>query len=225
MKLDWRETMTKDSRQITQDVWKQKSDEELLAASEDFSVYTEEAEEIIRAEMRRRRDMPEPAPIVRTVGDEQSGQPISSSTNNRIVMAIGMVSVVIGVALIIISPKLLFVEHVPGGFLNLGMERITDLRSVSLFFGVAALIVGGIISAVGFVQFSSTQPTTPPAPTSQPVVSQSASPKSIELGNTPDEVQSVMGQPDKIINLGARVIHVYEDMKIIYVEGKVADVQ
>ena len=36
---------------------------------------------------------------------------------------------------------------------------------------------------------------------------------------------SVMGQPDKIINLGARVIHVYKDMNITYVDGKVSDVQ
>lgn len=32
-------------------------------------------------------------------------------------------------------------------------------------------------------------------------------------------------RPDKIINLGARVIHVYMDMKIIYVDGRVSDVQ
>jgi hypothetical protein len=106
-----------------------------------------------------------------------------------------------------------------------GSEQITDLRDAAKFCGVALLIVGGIISAIGFSQFKSTQPTMPPAPATQPVVTQSISPKSIELGNTPDEVQSVMGQPDKIINLGARVIHVYEDMKIIYVEGKVSDVQ
>jgi hypothetical protein len=94
-----------------------------------------------------------------------------------------------------------------------------------MFFGVALLIVGGIISAVGFSRFITTQPATPPAPTTQPVVTQSASPKSVELGNTSDEVQSVMGQPDKILNLGVRIIHVYKDMKIIYVDGKVADVQ
>ena|SRR2546430_1103179 len=37
----------------------------------------------------------------------------------------------------------------PGSQLE-GGERITDLRNVTLFFGVALLIVGGIISAVGF---------------------------------------------------------------------------
>jgi hypothetical protein len=79
--------------------------------------------------------------------------------------------------------------------------------------------------SVGFSQFNSTRMTVSPGLITQPVVPRSASPKSIELGNTPDEVQLVMGQADKIINLGARVIHVYKDMKIIYVDGKVSDVQ
>jgi hypothetical protein len=157
-----------------------------------------------------------------------SGVNRGNPMNRRTVISIGIVIAVIGVALIIISPSLLFVEPGPPSRFDpwgLGNQKITDLRNVAMFFGVALLIVGGIISAVGFNQFTSIQPTTPPAPTAQPVVTQSVSPKSVELGNTPDEVQSVMGQPDKIINLGARVIHVYKDMKIIYVDGKVSDVQ
>jgi hypothetical protein len=210
-----------EKEEITKDIWQQKSDEELITVSEHLSEYTEEAEEIIRAELQRRR-MPEPEPTVRTFGVEQSEQP----TNSKI--TIGIIILIIGIALIIISPSLLFVEagrpsqFDPWGW---GNQRITDLRNVARFFGAALLIVGGIISAVGFSQFMSTQPTPPPAPTTQPVVTQSASPKSVEIGNTTDEIQSVMGQPDKIINLGARVIHVYKDMKIIYVDGKVSDVQ
>lgn len=151
---------------------------------------------------------------------------VSSLMNNRI--TIGIIILIIGVALIIISPSLRFEEtvgHYGEGFMRFPIKRITDLRDAAQFCGVALLIVGGIISAVGFSQFVRTQPATPPAPTTQRVATQSVSPKSVELGNTPDEVQSVMGQPDKIINLGARVIHVYKDMKIIYVDRKVSDVQ
>jgi predicted RNA-binding Zn-ribbon protein involved in translation (DUF1610 family) len=157
-----------------------------------------------------------------TVEDEQSKQPPPSKITK------GIIILIVGVALIIISPSLTFTEttHFNAGFGDmLDFRTNTQLKDLAFFGGIAFLVVGGIISALGFSKFRSTQPTTPPAPTTQPVVTQSVSPKSVELGNTPDEVQSVMGQPDKIINLGARVIHVYEDMKIIYVDGKVSDVQ
>ncbi len=158
-----------------------------------------------------------------TMGKESSGKKDLS----RAVIAFGIIIIIIGVALIILSPSLLFTETVADPLLGRGQARhyTTDLRSGALLCGIALLFVGGIISAVGYSVFISTQPTTQPAPTTQPVVTQSVSPKSVELGNTPDEVQSVMGQPDKIINLGARVTHVYKDMKIIYVDGKVSDVQ
>src|ERR1044072_1224984 len=158
---------------------------------------------------------------VRTLGVEQSKQLMNSK------ITIGIIILVIGVALTIISPSLRFVETVEysrSGAPTLIMQD-TDLRDAAKFCGVALLIIGGIISAVGFSRFITTQPTTPPTPTTQPIVTQSTSPKSVELGNTPDEVQSVMGRPDKIINLGAQVLHVYKDMKIIYLDGKVSDVQ
>jgi hypothetical protein len=158
------------------------------------------------------------------------GHPIVQAKLRSPAMTIGPIILIIGVALIILSPNLLFHEFSGGGggimsenFLP--TVRITDLRNVASFFGVALLMVGGIVSAVGFSQFNSTRMTVSPGLITQPVVPRSASPKSIELGNTPDEVQLVMGQADKIINLGARVIHVYKDMKIIYVDGKVSDVQ
>jgi len=34
-----------------------------------------------------------------------------------------------------------------------------------------------------------------------------------------------MGQPDKIINLGAKTIYVYKDIKVTFVNGKVTDAQ
>jgi len=65
----------------------------------------------------------------------------------------GIIIFIIGVALIIISPNLLFTETVGTykvGFMQEPITQTTDLRNVTLFFGVALLIVGGIISAVGF---------------------------------------------------------------------------
>jgi hypothetical protein len=50
-------------------------------------------------------------------------------------------------------------------------------------------------------------------------------PTKISLGQTPDEVKAVLGQPQKIVDLGPKQIYVYKDLKITFVDCKVADVQ
>jgi hypothetical protein len=50
-------------------------------------------------------------------------------------------------------------------------------------------------------------------------------PQQIEKGQTPDQVVAAIGQPDKIINLGAKQLYVYKDIKVTFINGKVADVQ
>lgn len=50
-------------------------------------------------------------------------------------------------------------------------------------------------------------------------------PAQIEKGQTPDQVKAAIGVPDKIINLGAKQIYVYKDIKVTFVNGKVSDVQ
>jgi len=50
-------------------------------------------------------------------------------------------------------------------------------------------------------------------------------PPTIQLGQTVDQVQAVLGQPDKIVNLGAKLIYVYKDLKVTFMNGKVADAQ
>lgn len=52
-----------------------------------------------------------------------------------------------------------------------------------------------------------------------------ASTKSVELGQNPEQVEAILGRPDKIVNLGAKKIYVYKDMKIVFLGEKVADVQ
>jgi hypothetical protein len=53
----------------------------------------------------------------------------------------------------------------------------------------------------------------------------SASPKSIELGQTPGQVEEIIGKPEKIIKLGEKTIYVYKDMKVTFINGKLTDVQ
>jgi hypothetical protein len=50
-------------------------------------------------------------------------------------------------------------------------------------------------------------------------------PQQIEKGQTPDQVIAAIGQPDKIVNLGAKQIYVYKDIKVTFINGKVSDVQ
>ncbi len=50
-------------------------------------------------------------------------------------------------------------------------------------------------------------------------------PQQIEKGQTPDQVKAALGTPEKIINLGAKLIYVYKDIKVTFLNGKVADVQ
>ena len=50
-------------------------------------------------------------------------------------------------------------------------------------------------------------------------------PQQIEKGQTPDQVKAALGNPEKIINLGAKLIYVYKDIKVTFLNGKVSDVQ
>jgi hypothetical protein len=52
-----------------------------------------------------------------------------------------------------------------------------------------------------------------------------AEPASIEKGMTVDQVEAAMGKPEKKVTLGAKQIYYYKDMKVIFLSGKVADVQ
>ncbi len=49
--------------------------------------------------------------------------------------------------------------------------------------------------------------------------------KTITLGQTEDEVVAILGPPQKKVNLGTKEIYFYPDMKVVFISGKVADVQ
>jgi hypothetical protein len=52
-----------------------------------------------------------------------------------------------------------------------------------------------------------------------------APPATVDKGQTPDQVIGILGQPEKIINLGTKQIYVYKDLKVTFVNGKVTDAQ
>ena len=52
-----------------------------------------------------------------------------------------------------------------------------------------------------------------------------AGPVTISLGQTIEQVMAIQGDPQKIVDLGAKKIYVYSDIKITFTDGKVSDVQ
>jgi len=54
---------------------------------------------------------------------------------------------------------------------------------------------------------------------------QQAEPASIEKGMTTDQVEAALGKPEKKVTLGTKQIYYYKDMKVIFLSGKVSDVQ
>jgi len=54
---------------------------------------------------------------------------------------------------------------------------------------------------------------------------QQAEPQTIQMGMTMDQVQAAVGKPDKIVNLGPKQLYIYKDMKVTFINGRVADVQ
>ncbi len=63
----------------------------------------------------------------------------------------------------------------------------------------------------------------PPAQQTQP--SQQSEPQTVQAGMTTDQVQAILGKPDKIFNVGTKQIYVYKDVKVTFLDGKVSDVQ
>lgn len=56
--------------------------------------------------------------------------------------------------------------------------------------------------------------------------SSAPAPVAIRLGMTPQQVEEAQGsKPQKVIDLGAKQIYVYPDLKITFMDGKVSDVQ
>jgi hypothetical protein len=49
--------------------------------------------------------------------------------------------------------------------------------------------------------------------------------KTIKIGMSPDEVKKSLGNPDKIVDLGAKQVYVYKDMKVVFMNSQVSDVQ
>jgi hypothetical protein len=49
--------------------------------------------------------------------------------------------------------------------------------------------------------------------------------KTVQGGMTPQEVEGIIGKPDTVLNLGTKMTYVYKNMKVVFQDGKVVDLQ
>jgi hypothetical protein len=68
-----------------------------------------------------------------------------------------------------------------------------------------------------------TPPPAPPMVPPPPPVVPAASSKVVRRGMSIDEVVAVLGQPNRIADEGAKKIYIYEDLELIFVNGKVTE--
>lgn len=58
-----------------------------------------------------------------------------------------------------------------------------------------------------------------------PATASAVESKTIKLGMSPDEVKKTLGNPDKIVDLGPKQVYIYKDMKVVFLNSQVSDVQ
>jgi hypothetical protein len=71
-------------------------------------------------------------------------------------------------------------------------------------------------------QETSSSTTQPPSPA---MATPAAAPPTIEPGQTRDQIVAILGQPERIANVGDKQIYIYKDPKVTLIAGKVTDIQ
>jgi len=62
-------------------------------------------------------------------------------------------------------------------------------------------------------------------PSASPPTGQPPEIATIKIGMTCDEVQKLLGKPQSIVDLGAKLIYVYPNLRVLFMNGKLTDVQ
>jgi hypothetical protein len=66
------------------------------------------------------------------------------------------------------------------------------------------------------------QPGQQTAPPDQPPPS---GPATVRKGDTIDDVKAKLGQPEHVMDLGSKIIYLYKNLKITFIDGKVSDIE
>jgi hypothetical protein len=111
-----------------------------------------------------------------------------------------------------------------GAFLE-GLDRLLiPTAQTSFNYLIVGLIVGGVLGAT--IMYLDAMRKKQNNAASQPKEApRLPKPNTVELGQSPAQVESALGKPDQIINLAQKSIYVYPNLKVIFIDGKVSDVQ
>ena len=102
------------------------------------------------------------------------------------------------------------------------LEKVSAGEVEDVIGQVFAISTGDDQQAQGGGETDQQQPAEQQQPAQQPA---QAEPQTVQVGMTTDQVQGILGKPDKIFNVGTKQIYVYKDVKITFLNGKVSDVQ
>jgi hypothetical protein len=83
----------------------------------------------------------------------------------------------------------------------------------------------GFAAAAGIPSAVTTPTVAAPAPTVAVAAPPQAEAQIIQLGQTPGQVRAALGKPDEVVDLGAKQIYLYKNLKVTFVGEKVSDVQ
>ena len=84
-------------------------------------------------------------------------------------------------------------------------------------------VIGGIAAVLKIDSGDNAGASAAPAPPLP--AAPAAQTKTIALGQTKEQVVSMFGQPAKVVQLGAKEIDYYPDMKVTFVQNKVTNVE
>ena len=63
------------------------------------------------------------------------------------------------------------------------------------------------------------------ASSSAPATPRSRAAAVLKKGQTPDQVVAILGKPDEIVELGSKLIYSYRNLKVVFVSGKLSDIE
>lgn len=111
----------------------------------------------------------------------------------------------------------------------LNLLSVEPIHGIRVKASVAVQFPKGVLANASFDQVAPvidellTDDNPPPAATQPPAAPPTSA--AIEIGAVVDQVLAALGEPDIVANINRKLIFFYPDIKVIFLDGKVADVK